>query len=387
MKIVVDENIPFAHEAFARIGGREAQLVMVPGRSLKREQLLDADALVVRSVTKVEAALLDATPVKFVGTATIGTDHVDMPWLKEQGIAFASAAGCNSQSVVEYVIAAMAERAADEEKPLAGRTLGIVGHGNIGSRLAKVAPALGLKVVVCDPPLQRAGKGEGFVSLDELLKQSDIVTFHVPRIKEGIDRTDRMIDAGKLALMKPDAWIINSSRGNVIVGDDLKAALVTQRLGAAVLDVWENEPNIDRLLLERVWMGTPHIAGYSLEGKANGTRMMHEALCAALGERPTWTPTLAPPSAPFIEADELVDARYPADLLPLIVGRSYDIGHDYTELLCGADLPADEWPRHFDRLRRDYPVRREFANYTVRSRDAELIDVVTRLGFQGVLLP
>lgn len=387
MKIVVDENIPFAHEAFAFIGGREAQLVMVPGRSLKREQLLDADALVVRSVTKVDAALLEGTPVKFVGTATIGTDHVDMPWLKEQGIAFASAAGCNSQSVVEYVIAAMLQACDMLCDGLDGMTLGIVGHGNIGSRLAKVAPVLGLKVVVCDPPLQRAGKGEDFVSLDELLAQSDIVTFHVPRIKEGIDRTDRMIDAGKLALMKPDAWIINSSRGNVIVGDALKEALVGKCLGAAVLDVWENEPNIDRSLLDLVFMGTPHIAGYSLEGKANGTRMMHEALCAALGERPTWTPTLPVPDNAIIDADTLCPKGFIEERLSMIVGKSYNIADDHVALENGADLPADEWPRHFDRLRRDYPVRREFANYTVRSRDAELIDVVTRLGFQGVLLP
>lgn len=385
MKIVVDENIPFAREAFARIGGREAELRMVAGRSLARADLDGVHALVVRSVTKVDATLLEGTPVKFVGTATIGTDHVDMPWLAANGIAFASAAGCNSQSVVEYVVAAMAERAADEEKPLAGRTLGIVGHGNIGSRLAKVAPALGLKVIVCDPPLQRAGKGGGFVSLDELLRQSDIVTFHVPRIKEGIDRTDRMIDAGKLALMKPTALIINSSRGKVIVGDALKEALNAKRLGAAVLDVWENEPNIDRSLLVRVWMGTPHIAGYSLEGKATGTRMMHEALCGALGEKPTWTPTLPAPEGSVIDADALGDPGYPEERLPRILAKSYDIGADYLRLLEGMDLPDAEWPRHFDRLRRDYPVRREFANYTLQSRDPALIDVVTRLGFQGVL--
>src|SRR5690606_27090310 len=242
--------------------------------------LRDADALIVRSVTRVDRALLDGTPVRFVGTATVGVDHVDRAYLAEAGIGFASSAGCNSRSVVEYVITVLLEIAVAHDITLAGKTLGIVGHGNIGSRLAKVAPILGLNVLVNDPPLERAGHPGPFITLEHLLQHSDFVTFHVPKITTGPDRTIGLIDSARLAAMKPTAWLINGSRGDVVVGDDLKSALAARRIAGAVLDVWEGEPAIDRELMDAVFLATPHIAGYSMEGKMNGTTMMHDAAAA-----------------------------------------------------------------------------------------------------------
>jgi len=378
IRIVVDENIPLAEEAFGTLG----DVRRVAGRSLGREELLNADALIVRSVTRVDGDLLRATPVRFVGTATIGVDHVDRVCLAEAGIGFASAAGCNARSVVEYIVAALLEVALERDLSLHGCTLGIVGHGNIGSRLAALAPALGLRVLVNDPPLERAGHPGHFVPLDHVLAESDFVTFHVPKIGDGPDRTTGLIGERELAAMKPTAWLLNTSRGDVVLGDALKRALTAGKIAGAILDVWENEPAIDRDLMDAVMLGSPHVAGYSLEGKTNGTAMMHDALAAHFGLDHQWRPDLSPPEAALIKITGN-QARNVA-ILAEAVRKSYDLRRDDAALRAGRGLQDAQWRLHFDRLRREYPIRREFGNYKVKvpAHLSQLEETFRQLGFR-----
>jgi erythronate-4-phosphate dehydrogenase len=379
VRIVVDENIPGAAQAFGPLG----EVRTLPGRTLSRADLAQADALVVRSVTKVDHALLDGTPVRFVGTATIGVDHVDRAYLAQAGIGFASAAGCNARSVVEHVVTVLLEIAVASGITLGGKTLGIVGHGNIGSRLARVAPALGLRVLVNDPPLQRAGHPGPFTALNDLLDQADFLTLHVPKIKDGPDRTIGLIGAEQLARLRPTAWLVNSSRGDVVQGAALLEALKAGRFAGAVLDVWEDEPFIDRDLMDRVLLATPHSAGYSLEGKMNGTTMMHDALVAHFGLSHLWRPDLSSPANPRVELDAL-GSLTDTQLLLSAARSSYPIREDNARLRAGRGLEASQWGLHFDRLRREYPVRREFANYGVvlHGNRPALAQALAGLGFQ-----
>jgi erythronate-4-phosphate dehydrogenase len=356
MHLVADANMPLAKEAFSQFG----EVTLLPGRDLTRQDLLKADALLVRSVTKVNADLLADTPVRFVGTATIGTDHLDIPWLESQGIRWTSAAGCNARSVVEWVVAAMIEYSlASGNLPLDKLTLGIVGHGNIGSRLAPVARALGMRVLVNDPPLARAGKLNDTVDLKTIMTESDIVTLHVPLNKEGQDVTHHLISHDELELMKPQAALINASRGPVL---DNQAALTYAKADQVtfLLDVFENEPRPNRDLVKFALIATPHIAGYSFEGKINGTRMMAEALGDFLGTPSQWTPQLPPPSNPIIS----VTAKSPLLALQQAVRASYPIRTDNNHLREGLDLESEAgWGQHFDQRRKVYPQRREFSNY------------------------
>jgi erythronate-4-phosphate dehydrogenase len=379
MRIVVDENIPCAQEAFGPMG----EVRLVAGRFLGREDVEGADALVVRSVTRVGRDLLEGTGVRFVGTATIGVDHVDVDYLRQAGIGFASAAGCNARSVVEYVVAALLEIALAEGRGLQGRTLGIVGCGNIGGRLSEVAPLLGLRVLLNDPPLERAGRGGPYVGLEELLAESDFVSLHVPKVTTGPDRTIGLIDEERLEGMRRTAWLINTSRGDVVEGDALHDAIVAGRIAGAVLDVWENEPGIDRALLDVVFVGTPHVAGYSLEGKLNGTVMMHDALAGHFGLRHEWRPEMEPVEGASAEIGGTNGTMEELGLAPAVRG-SYAILADDGRLRAGRGLEETQWRLHFDRLRREYPVRREFASHTVvvDGRCRALEQKLSGLGFR-----
>ena len=281
LKIIIDENIAFAKEAFNQFG----EIDLLPGNKITNNRLKDADILIVRSVTKVDEVLLKGTPVKFVGTATIGTDHIDLDYLKKNNITFADAKGCNAYSVAEYVIVSLLHLAVKLNLQLKGKTIGIVGVGNIGSKVAAFADALGMEVLLNDPPLQRQGVKRSFVSLNEIL-EADIITFHVPLNKEGIDKTFHILDENKFSAIKGNTIIINSSRGAVIDNKALLKAIREKNL-KVVLDVWENEPNISIDLLKEVVIGTPHIAGYSWEGKVNGTILIYNALCEYLKTQKT----------------------------------------------------------------------------------------------------
>jgi erythronate-4-phosphate dehydrogenase len=362
MKIVVDENIPLAREAFAQLG----ELVLLPGRTLSRADLDGADALIVRSVTKVGRELLEDTRVRFVGTATIGTEHLDTKWLEEAGIAWASAQGCNSQSVAEWVAAVTIEWCLRNGKTWRDYTIGIVGEGNIGSAVWMMAEVMIMGVLVNDPPRQRneaPDRGsDRWSSLEQVLAESDIVTLHVPMIHEGIDKTHHLIGKRELAMMKDGALLINASRGGVVESDALEAELRSGRISAA-LDVYENEPTPRQSIVEHAFLATPHIAGYSFEGKVQGTRMMGEAVATHFGLPWTWDESLAPRLnvllvGPPEGLGEVAAMRH-------AIIQSYDIRRDDAALRAGLGLDEAAWGRHFDALRKNYPVRREFMNYIV----------------------
>jgi erythronate-4-phosphate dehydrogenase len=334
MKIVADPNIPFVREAFGPLG----DVQLVPGRQMTPATVREAELLLVRSVTPVNAALLDGSRVRFVATATIGTDHVDEAHLVQRGIGFASAAGSNANSVAEYIVAALLELGYQ------GKTLGVVGVGNVGSKVVRYATALGMRVLQNDPPRQRAEKLPEFVTLDRIGAEADIITFHVPLTKSGPDATFHLFEPR-------GGIIINTSRGAVLDNQ----ALLTAPLAGLVLDVWEGEPTILPALLEKADFGTPHIAGYSFDGKVNGTRMIYEAACRHFGLSGSWKPELPAPANPVLTGHNLRS----------VVRQAYDITAD------DAALRRDY--RHFDRLRAEYPVRREFFNYaTSRSEAAAL---------------
>ncbi|MEQ8822223.1 MAG: 4-phosphoerythronate dehydrogenase [Sumerlaeia bacterium] len=381
MRILADENIPRVREALA---GLDAEITTKLGRAMTRADLQGVDALLVRSVTRVDEALLAGTPVRFVGTATIGTDHIDLDYLKSQGIGFSSAAGSNARSVLEYVLTALAHIAVARGIDWRGKTLGIVGRGNIGSLVEEHAGALGLSTIVCDPPLARAGGGGMFVDLDTLLELSDVVTCHVPLNRQGPDKTVGLIGARELELLGPGGWIVNSSRGVVVDNEALESALAEGRIGGAVLDVWEGEPRISQSLARRVHLATAHIAGYSAEGKLNGTRQIADALRAHFGAPPVRGLQLEPAATPGIAAPGAGD--FWSQALHAFT-HSYPIMADDWALRETLDLATgDKRGAAFDRLRKDYPERREFANYRFSPSDfrEDVVKSLLQLGFTAI---
>lgn len=388
MEIWVDENIPLGQGLF----GPHGKVTPFAGRSLKREDILQADALIVRSVTKVDEGLLAGTRVRFVATATIGTDHVDLAWLKARGIGFTSAPGCNANSVGDYVTAALIhlERKAGLGHvlpgqavpgagdglvkappgfPLEGKTLGIIGYGNVGKRVAVKAQALGMSVVKCDPPLMETDPDpEAFLSLDALLERSDVVTLHVPLTRGGRHPTHRMADSGFFARLSRPILFINTCRGETVVEADLLAARESGKVSSMVLDVFDREPLIDRAICAAADLITPHIAGYSVQGKVGGTFQVAEAFRRFFSLP---TPVLPPwpvPENPDIvfnatgmDTESVVEAE--AEFLSACVRRAYDIEADDARLR--AALREADPGKAFDRLRREYPVRHEHQAYRV----------------------
>lgn len=363
MNIVVDENIAYAKAAFSEFG----DVQLVDGRKITNQQLKNVDALIVRSITNVKGNLLDGTKVKFVGTATIGSDHIDLNYLKKNNISFADAKGCNADSVAEYVFSALFKIAADENIRLNKKSIGVVGIGNIGSKVVRIAEALGMLVLKNDPPLERKGIGEKYVSLDEIL-QADIITMHVPLNKGGRDNTVHLFNKDKLNQIRNGAIIINTSRGVVIDNDALYNITQSKKL-YNILDVWENEPTINIDLLSITKIGTAHIAGYSLEGKVNGTVMIYNALCNFTGKPPSWKPEL-----PEVENKEFVLDNSKNDELKLynLLRAVYKVEGDGTRMRKMIKVKRGERGNYFDLLRKEYPIRREFSNYTVKLREDEL---------------
>jgi erythronate-4-phosphate dehydrogenase len=358
MRIVADPNIPFVQEAFGPLG----EVRLVPGREIKAEAVHDADALLVRSVTPVNAALLDGSAVKFVATATIGTDHIDEAYLSSKGIGFASAQGSNANSVAEYVIAAMLEMGRRQKFRLRDKTLGVIGVGHVGSRVVRNAGALGMRVLANDPPRARAKKTSLFVPLERLLAEADIITLHVPLMRQGVDATFHLFDKDRLGLLKDrQPILINTSRGAVVDNPALLKAIDGEWLEGVVLDVWENEPKISPELLDVVDLATPHIAGYSFDGKVNGTQMIYTALCNFSGIKASWEPALPLPPEPSVELTAS-SGEDDEEVLRRVVRRLYDITAD--------DAALRQNILAFDKLRAEYPVRREFFNTRLVLRDA-----------------
>ncbi len=365
--ILADENIPFAREAFGTLG----DVRLKPGRQIGRADLADVDLLVVRSITRVDSVLVAGTPVRFVGTATSGSDHVAVPDLERLGIAFYAALGCNANAVSDYMTAAWLTLAARRGEPLAGRRVGVVGVGHVGSLVVEKARALGMTPVLNDPPKARETGSERYRPLDDLLG-CDIVTCHTPLTFDGTDPTYGLIGMPFLSRLKPGTWLCNAGRGGVVDETALHGALDARRLGAVVLDVWDHEPEIEGRLLARVDIGTPHIAGYSLEGKLNGTGMVYGAACRFLGVAPSWSLSDAMPPRPAglplprFAGDGDAVARRRLDregtaALAADVTAAYPILRDDEALKKTAGMGAAERGRAFDLLRKTYPVRREFS--------------------------
>jgi len=379
MKIIADENIPYVKEAFGTLG----EVTLLAGRRMDVASVGDADVLLVRSVTKVNEALLRGSKVGFVATATIGTDHIDGTYLQSRGISFTSAFGSNANSVVEYLMAALLNLAKRREFRLRDKAIGIIGVGNIGSRVVQKARALGMKVLQNDPPLKRRTRDPKFLPIDDLF-EADILTLHTPLTLEGPDATYHMVNERFLQRMKPGSILINTARGAVVETQALHEAIDRQHLSLVVLDVWENEPHIDASLLEKVTLGTPHIAGYSLDGKTNGTEMIYRALCKFLDKEPKWSArdSLAPPPVPQIEVE--VADRDDEDVLREVVEKVYDIERDDTALRGILKVPEAKRGNFFDQKRKEYPVRREFFNTALILREGSkaLLKKLTALGFR-----
>ncbi len=377
MKILVDENIPLARELFGALG----EVVLAPGRDVDENMpgLETFDALAIRSVTKVTPALVDrAVRTRFIGTATIGTDHIDTAYIeqanagREAPITVASAPGSNADSVADYVFYVLAHVTGLQERPLTGRSLGIIGHGNCGSRVAKRAAGFGIKVLACDPPLAERDPAFTSAAFEDAIA-ADFVTCHVPLTKKGETPypTYHMIGQAELACMKPGACLINSSRGAVVDSAALAAAL-QEGVIDAVLDVYEGEPEPTPDLIGRTTLATPHIAGYAVEGKRRGAVVIYEALGRAFGIEPQDTAPLlmrgfSPPTGEpvaFSARGETADAADAA--VRALLAQIHDITAVDAELK--ATLASPERGALFDAMRKNYErayARHELSAYTV----------------------
>lgn len=353
MRIIADENIPLVDAFFQKQG----EIRRMAGRSINRAAVEQADVLLVRSVTRVDRALLEGSAVRFVGTCTIGTDHLDLDYLDEAGITWASAPGCNARGVVDYVLGSLLALAEGGDEDLSRRRYGVIGAGQVGSRLVEVLRGLGWDVSVCDPPRQAREAG-GFVELDEILANCDVISLHTPLTLQGEHATFHLFDQARLEQLRPGAWLINAARGAVVDNAALRTQLAHRPDIQAVLDVWEDEPQADIELAELCWIATPHIAGYSLDGKLRGTAQVYQAFCAANGLEPVVELDALMPRAPLrgLSFDASVD---PAAMLRTICRAVYDPRRD--DVAFRRSLIEDEEGRRlaFDRLRKDYPLRRE----------------------------
>lgn len=344
MKVIVDDKIPFIREAIGQIADN---VIYVPGREFTAQLVKDADALVIRTRTCCNRQLLEGSKVRFIATATIGFDHIDTDYCRQAGIAWANAPGCNAASVGQYMQSALLLLQRQKGMELKKLTLGIVGAGNVGSCVANVARELGMRVLLNDLPRQEREGAEGFCSLETLARECDLISFHVPLHREGKYKTFHLADQAFFQTLKRRPVIINTSRGEVIETQALLQALDGKVISDAIIDVWENEPDIDLNLLHKVFIGTPHIAGYSADGKANATRMALDALCRFFGIQASYHIVPPPPACPIIQADNLTDACL----------QMYDPRTDRDRLLAHPEL--------FEKLRGDYPLRREKEAYTI----------------------
>ena len=352
--IVADAAIPFLGEALEEA----ARVTYVPGRQISREHLLKADALLIRTRTRCNEQLLEGTAVKFIASATIGNDHIDKDYCASRGIRWAVAPGCNAGAVRQYLGAALAFITQKQKQRFAQLNLGVIGAGNIGSRVADLAKTLGFNILINDPPREKAEGPDGFTSLEDLLSGSDIVTLHVPLTRDGKHKTHHLADEAFFDRMKTGAWFINTSRGEVAKTGAMLKAIEQRKTGGCIIDVWEQEPRIPHDLANAVALATPHIAGYSVEGKANGSSMGVQAISRFFGlGLDQWYPSaMIPPDEPVIEVTDRVIT--PESLFLRSIMHTYNIVRDSTRL--------KRCVHHFERFRENYVYRREPEAFRVR---------------------
>lgn len=342
MKVIIDNKIPFIQEAIHQIAD---EVIYAPGKDFTPALVKDADALIIRTRTRCNRALLQGSSVRFIATATIGFDHIDTEYCREAGIAWSNAPGCNSASVAQYLMSSLLLLQLIRGKQLQGLTLGIIGVGNVGTKIIQVAQELGMRVLLNDLPRQDKEGNANFNSLQTLAEECDILTFHVPLYKEGKYKTLHLADDAFFRSLKRCPVIINTSRGEVIETNALLNALENNLISDAIIDVWENEPDINLTLLNKAFLGTPHIAGYSADGKANATRMSLDALCRFFHLKADYRITPPEPENPVITAATPAEAYL----------QMYDPRRDSEALKAHPEL--------FETLRGDYPLRREKEAY------------------------
>lgn len=333
MKVIVDDKIPYIREALTALVDEP---IFLPAPKIDKTQVKDADALIIRTRTRCNEDLLMGSKVKFIATATIGYDHIDTDYCTKAGITWTNAPGCNASSVAQYVHACLLLLQRENGFTLKGKFIGIVGGGNVGRKVAKVAEQLGMEVLLNDPPRQAAEGDEGFASLQQIAEVCDVITFHTPLNKTGEYKTFHLADETFFRQLKKNPILINTSRGEVVDTQALLDALNKGLIADAIIDVWEGEPNIDTFLLNKVFVGTPHIAGYSADGKANATRMSLDALCRHFCIKGDYQ--INPPMP--------IDSQGKADYLQI-----------YNPMSDSAALKKH--PEQFEQLRGNYPVRRE----------------------------
>ena len=359
IKIIADDKIPFLKGVLE--SSADIQYLNPP--DITNNEIKDKDSLIIRTRTKCNSDLLDGTKIKLIATATIGIDHIDTDYCERKGIKWINAPGCNSSSVRQYVASAILTIAFKKKLNLNDMTIGIIGVGNVGSKIKSFAKTLGLKVLLNDPPRVRKEGSSGFVTIDELISGSDIITFHVPLIKKGEDKTLHMADQNFFSKFNNSKWIINTSRGPVIETNSLKEAIKKKVVTTTVLDVWENEPWINEELLNMADIATPHIAGYSADGKANGTSVCVRNISSFfnLGIDEEWYPKEIP--APSNSSEIYINCEKQSlhDILYNAVISSYNIMNDDNILRNSADT--------FEKQRGNYPVRREFSFYKIKAKD------------------
>lgn len=356
IKIIADDKIPFLKGVLEPF----ASIKYLPGNSFTNEIVSDADALIIRTRTRCDESLLKNSSVKLIATATIGFDHIDRDYCDKNNIKWVNSPGCNSTSVMQYITTILLKIAQKDSFLLKNKTIGIIGVGNVGSKVKKIAEILGMKVLLNDPPRVRKEGDHAFVDLEKIMHESDIITFHVPLIREGINKTYHMGDELFFSNLAKSPIIINSSRGEVIESEALKSAIQANTIGKIFLDVWENEPDIDLELMKSAEIATPHIAGYSADGKANGT-----AVCVNevnkffnLGIKSNWFPTDVPMAEKGNSIVVDCENKTEQQIIEEIVSNTYDILYD--------DEKLKSQPNEFESHRGNYPIRREFDHYYVK---------------------
>lgn len=351
MKIIADENIPLLDAFFSDMSH---ELIKLPGRDMSAADVHDADVLLVRSITKVNEALLKGSAVKFVGTCTIGTDHIDQEYLAKHKIAFRNAPGCNANAVVDYVLSALTCLAQARGKVFTDFSVGIMGAGNVGGRLYKTLIALGMDVCIYDPFIEEFSDS----ALKKKVFSQNIVSLHTPITYDGEHKTHYLVDKKQLETMQANACLINSCRGLVVNNADLLSHLKINPDFEAVMDVWEDEPAPSDELLETCFLATPHIAGYSLDGKYNGTSMIYESLCEflALPKRLKLAQLIDEPCLRKISFSKESQSEYQ---LVKTIRNAYDIRDDHFRMMGLLRLSDTEKAQTFDGLRKKYPYRRD----------------------------
>jgi erythronate-4-phosphate dehydrogenase len=372
MKIIIDDKIPYIKGVFEN----KADVIYLPGAEISNRHLADADALIVRTRTRCTRELLEGTSVKYIATATIGFDHIDTSYCNQAGIAWSNAPGCNAESVNQYLASALTYYAAEKKISLKDKTIGIIGVGNVGSRVARTAGLLGMKVLLNDPPRARKEGPEEFVDLRNILANADIISLHVPLNMDGLDKTWHMVNKCFLELWQKKELLINTCRGEVMETSEVAKGIKRGTLGNAIVDCWENEPDIDPVLLDLSMIGTPHIAGYSRDGKANGTSQCVQAVSRffKLGIDNFYPDVIEAPFFPNIIIEG--SGKSEEEILSAAIQSTYEISHD--------DRALRENPQDFEKLRGDYPVRREFHAYKISPKNIDQSTMIklNKLGFK-----